>query len=561
MNSDIVKKGPARTPHRSLFKAMGYTDYELNHPFIGVVNAYSEVVPGHIHLNNIAQAVKTGIVQAGGTPMEFPAIGVCDGIAMGHTGMKYSLPSRELIADSIETMALAHAFDGLVLVPNCDKIVPGMLMAAARLNIPSIMISGGPMLSGKIDGKPVSLSNAFEAVGAYNAGIIDDCALKENENNTCPTCGSCAGMYTANSMNCLAEAIGMGLPGNGTIPAVYSERIRLAKQAGQAIMGLVINNICPRDIMTYDAFINALTVDMAMGASTNTILHLTAIAHEVGIALPLSLVEEISRRTPNLCKLAPSGIYHIEDLYHAGGIMALLKELYNKGLINPNQISVTGQPIGNSIDCANNTGRNVIKPFDDPYSHEGGIAVLYGNIAEHGSVVKRSAVSKDRLKTEGPARVFECEEDCVKAIYANMLNKGDVAVIRYEGPKGGPGMREMLSPTSALAGMGLDGDISLITDGRFSGATRGACIGHISPEAYIGGNIALIENNDLIEIDINAGVLNLLVPNEILNERRGKWRQPESDISGWLKRYQKLVGGAERGAILVATSENPICAS
>lgn len=549
MRSNYVKKGNQAIPHRSLFKAMGYTDEELSRPLIGIVNSQNEVVPGHIHLDTIAEAVKKGVLAAGGTPMEFPSIGVCDGISMGHLGMKYSLPSRELIADSVESMAMAHAFDALVLIPNCDKIVPGMLMAAARLNIPAVFVSGGPMLAGKVSDNPVSLSQTFEAVGAYAVGRIDDAILKEYEDNSCPTCGSCAGMFTANSMNCLTEALGMGLPGNGTIPAVMAERIRLAKLAGTRIMKLLQDNIKPRDIMTKEAFVNALTLDMALGCSTNSILHLPAIAYEAGVDLPLSLVDEISKRTPNLCRLAPAGPSHIEDLHWAGGVHAVLKEL--KHLLNQDTITVNGNTLGENIEAAVNRNPEIIRTAGNPYSEAGGIAVLTGNLAPNGCLVKRSAVDPSMLSVKGKARVFENEEDCVAAIFGNQIKKGDVVVIRYEGPKGGPGMREMLGPTSALMGMGLGKDVSLITDGRFSGASRGACIGHVSPEAQVGGLIALVEEGDTIVIDIDAGTVNLDVPESTLEERRKNWTPPAPKITkGYLARYTKLVTGADKGAVL-----------
>lgn len=553
LRSDAVKRGATRVPHRSLFKAMGYTDTELARPLIGVVNAQNEIVPGHIHLDVIAEAVKRGVLMAGGMPVEVPAIAVCDGIAMGHIGMKYSLASRELIADSVETMAMAHAFDGLVLIPNCDKIVPGMLMAALRVNIPAIFISGGPMLSGAVCGKAVSLSNTFEAVGARAAGRIDDDMLAAYEDNACPTCGSCAGMFTANSMNCLTEAIGMGLPGNGTVPAVMAERTRLAKQAGMRIVSLVAEGLCPRDIMTYDAFINALTVDMALGCSTNTLLHLPAIAREAGINIPLAYTNEISARTPNLCRLDPSGPHHIDELWRAGGVRAVMAELAKAGLLKTDCITVGGVTIGEELRGAVNLNTDVIRSAENPYATTGGVAVLMGNLAECGCVVKRAAVAPERMKTSGPARVFDGEEACVEAIFTGKIHKGDVIVIRYEGPKGGPGMREMLSPTSALAGMGLDRDVSLLTDGRFSGASRGACIGHVSPEAYVGGTIALVEDGDTIAIDIDAGTLTLCVPDETLSERRNKWQQPTPNVrNGWLARYAAMVSGAEKGAVLEA---------
>lgn len=551
MISDRVKTGADKTPHRSLFKAMGYTDEELSRPLIGVCNAFNEIIPGHIHLNTITQAVKRGILAAGGTPIEFPSIGVCDGIAMGHIGMKYSLASRELIADSVETMAMAHAFDGLVLVPNCDKIVPAMLMAAARLNIPSILISGGPMLAGKINNTDLSLSNTFEAVGKYNSQQIDDGELKEYENNSCPSCGSCAGMYTANSMNCLTEVLGMGLPGNGTIPAVYSERIRLAKQAGFTIMDLVKNDVKPKDIMTENAFMNALTVDMALGCSTNSMLHLPAIAYEAGVELNLGIANDISAKTPNLCKLAPAGHHHIEELNAAGGIQAVMKELDKLGLIHADNLTVTGKTVGENIKNAVNKNTDVIRPAENPYSKTGGIAVLKGNLAVDGCVVKRSAVAPEMLKHSGKARVYDSEEAVIKAIFGGEINKGDVVVIRYEGPKGGPGMREMLSPTSALAGMGLDKDVALITDGRFSGASRGASIGHVCPEAAVGGTIALVCEGDTINIDIDGGTIELAVSDEVLAERRKNWTAPEPNVkTGYLARYAKLVSGADKGAVL-----------
>jgi dihydroxy-acid dehydratase len=555
MISDRVKSGSERTPHRSLFKAMGYTDEELRRPLIGVVNAHNEVIPGHIHLDTIAEAVKRGILAAGGTPIEVPAIGVCDGIAMGHVGMRYSLPSRELIADSVETMAMAHGFDGMVLIPNCDKIVPGMLMAAARVNIPSIFVSGGPMLSGKVgpvtDVTEVSLSNTFEAVGAYKAGKIDDEELKDFENSSCPTCGSCAGMYTANSMNCLTEALGMGLPGNGTIPAVYAARIRLAKEAGFAIMDILKKDIKPRDIMTEEAFMNALTIDMALGCSTNSMLHLPAIAYEAGVIIDLEIANEISAKTPNLCKLAPAGPHHIEELNAAGGIQAVMKEIAKKGLLNLDLMTVTGKTIRENIEKFSNKNPSVIRPVENPYSETGGIAVLKGNLAPLGCVVKRSAVASEMLKHSGPARVYNSEEEAIEAIFGGKINKGDIVIIRYEGPKGGPGMREMLSPTSALAGMGLDKDVALITDGRFSGASRGASIGHVSPEAAEGGNIGLVEEGDIINIDINAGTIELDVSEDTLSERRKTWRPKKPSITtGYLARYAKLVTSANTGAVL-----------
>ena len=550
-----VKKGPEKTPHRSLFKAMGYTDEELSRPLIGVVNAQSEIVPGHMHLDNIAKAVKAGILAAGGTPIEVPAIGVCDGIAMGHIGMHYSLPTRELIADSVECLATAHGFDGLVLIPNCDKIVPGMLMAAARLNIPSIVVSGGPMLAGHLkcgeEREKLSLSKTFEAVGAFEAGIINESELKEYENKSCPSCGSCSGMYTANSMNCLSEVIGMALPGNGTIPAVYGDRIGLAKHAGTQIMKLVKEDIKPRDIMNEKAFKNALTMDMALGCSTNSMLHLPAIAHEAGVEITLDMANEISDKTPNLCHLAPAGPNYIEELNEAGGIPAVMSEIKKLGLLELDNPTVTLKTVGENIENAYNKNHDIIRPVDNPYSKTGGIAVLKGNIALNGAVVKRSAVASEMLKHSGPARVFDSEEEAISAIFGGKIVSGDVVLIRYEGPKGGPGMREMLSPTSALAGMKLDKEVALVTDGRFSGASRGASIGHASPEAAAGGNIALVEEGDIIDIDINEGILSVRVSDEALAERRAKWTMPEPKIkTGYLSRYAKLVSSADKGAIL-----------
>lgn len=551
MISDRVKKGPDKTPHRSLFKAMGYTDEELSRSLIGVVNAQNEIIPGHIHLDNIAKAVKAGILAAGGTPIEVPAIGVCDGIAMGHIGMHYSLPTRELIADSVECQAMAHAFDGLVLIPNCDKIVPGMLMAAARLNIPAIVCSGGPMLAGHMGCEKLSLSKTFEAVGAYEAGLIDDAKLKEYENKSCPSCGSCSGMYTANSMNCLSEVIGMALPGNGTIPAVYGDRISLAKHAGMQIMKLVEKDIKPRDIMNEKAFRNALTMDMALGCSTNSMLHLPAIAHEAGVELNLEMANEISAKTPNLCHLAPAGSHYIEELNAQGGIRAVMAEINKLGLLELDNLTVTLKTVGENIEGFEGADGEIIRPVTDPYSKTGGIAVLKGNIAKNGCVVKRSAVAPEMLKHTGPARVFTSEEAAIKAIFGGEIVKGDVVVITYEGPKGGPGMREMLSPTSALAGMKLDKDVALITDGRFSGASRGASIGHVSPEAAAGGNIGLVQEGDIIEIDINAGNINVKVSDEELEERRKNWVIPEPKIkTGYLAKYAKLVSSADKGAIL-----------
>lgn len=551
MISDRVKLGCEKAPHRSLWKALGYTDEELARPLIGVVNAHNEVIPGHDHLNKLAEAVKAGVRMAGGTPVEFPSIGVCDGIVMGHKGMHYSLASRELIADSIESMATAHGFDGLVLIPNCDKIVPGMLMAALRVNLPAIVVSGGPMLAGRVKGKKVSLSNMFEAVGASKAGTMSDEELLEYENNACPGCGSCSGMFTANSMNCLCEVLGIGLPGNGTIPAVYAERVRLAKQAGMQVMELVKKDLKPRDIMTKEAFENALTLDMALGCSTNSMLHLPAIAHEAGITITMDMAQEVSDRTPNLCKLSPAGDSYIEDLYAAGGVQAVMKELSKKNLLHTEQMTVTGKTLGENIASAVNRDPSVIRPIDNPYSPYGGIAVLKGNIAPIGSVVKKSAVAPEMLTHTGPARVFTSEEDVIAAIYAKKIQSGDVVVITYEGPKGGPGMREMLSPTSALAGMGLDKTVALLTDGRFSGATRGACIGHISPEAAEGGPIALVQDGDMIEIDIPNNRLNVLVSDEELAERRKNWKSlPPKIQTGYLARYAAMVTSASTGAVL-----------
>jgi dihydroxy-acid dehydratase len=551
MISDRVKKGPDKTPHRSLFKAMGYTDEELNRPLIGVVNAQNEIIPGHIHLDNIAKAVKAGILAAGGTPIEVPAIGVCDGIAMGHIGMHYSLPTRELIADSIECQATAHAFDGLVLIPNCDKIVPGMLMAAARLNIPAIVCSGGPMLAGKKGCEKLSLSKTFEAVGAFEAGMIDEAELKQFENKSCPSCGSCSGMYTANSMNCLSEVIGMALPGNGTIPAVYGDRIGLAKHAGMQIMKLVEKDVRPRDIMNEKAFRNALTMDMALGCSTNSMLHLPAIAHEAGIELNLDMANEISSKTPNLCHLAPAGSNYIEELNEVGGIPAVMAEINKLGLLELDNPTCTLKTVGENIAPYIGADGNIIRTVDNPYSTTGGIAVLRGNIAPDGCVVKRSAVAPEMLKHSGPARVFNSEEDAIAAIFGGKIVSGDVVVIVYEGPKGGPGMREMLSPTSALAGMKLDKEVALITDGRFSGASRGASIGHVSPEAASGGNIGLVREGDIIDIDINAGKINVKLSDEELAERRKSWVIPEPKIkTGYLARYAKLVSSADKGAVL-----------
>ena len=551
LRSDNVTKGSERAPNRSLFYAMGYTKEELERPLIGVVSAHSEIVPGHFHLDKIADAVKAGIRMAGGTPVLIPAIGVCDGIAMGHIGMKYSLASRELICDSVETMTMAHQLDGLVLVPNCDKIVPGMVMAAVRMNVPAIVCSGGPMLAGHYDGEEVSLSKLFEAVGAYKAGIIDECKLTECETGACPGCGSCAGMYTANSMNCLCEAIGIALPGNGTIPAVSSKRTMLAKHAGMAIMKLVEQNICARDIINQKSIENALACDMALGCSSNSVLHLLAIANEAGVELDLDLFNKMSAKVPNLCHLAPAGPTHIQDLDMAGGIPAVQAELLKKGLIDPTALTVTTKTVGENVEGAYIKNTGAIRPIDDPYSATGGIQILWGNIAQNGCVVKRSAVAPEMLKHSGKARVFDSEEEAIAAIYSGKIVDGDVVVIRYEGPKGGPGMREMLNPTSALAGMKLDKTVALITDGRFSGASRGASIGHVSPEAADGGNIALIEEGDIIEIDIPAASINVLVSDEVLAARRAAYVAPEPKIkSGWLARYAKLVSSADKGAIM-----------
>lgn len=552
MKSDYVKKGVERAPHRSLFNALGYTQEELDRPLIGVVNSYNEIVPGHMNLDKIAEAVKKGIYMAGGTPIEIPAIAVCDGIAMGHTGMKYSLVTRELIADSTEAMAEAHQFDGLVMVPNCDKNVPGLLMAAARVNIPTIFVSGGPMLAGrKVDGNKTCLSSLFEAVGEFNSGKITEEKLREVENKACPTCGSCSGMYTANSMNCLTEAIGMGLRGNGTVPAVYSERIRLAKHAGMQIMELVKKDIKPRDIMNEKAFMNALVVDMALGCSTNSMLHLPAIAYEAGVELNLKVANEISKKTPNLCHLAPAGDTYMEDLNEAGGIYAVMKELDKLNLLDTSLITCTTKTIKENIEGCVNLNHDVIRPVENPYSKTGGIAILSGNIAPDGAVVKQSAVAKEMMQHTGPARVFDCEDDAIAAIRGGKIVKGDVVVIRYEGPKGGPGMREMLAPTSEIAGMGLDKDVALITDGRFSGATRGASIGHVSPEAAVGGPIALIEEGDIIEVDISNHILKMNVSDEILASRKEKWQPKEPKITkGYLVRYAALVTSANTGAVL-----------
>ena len=551
MNSDHVKKGMQQAPHRSLFNALGYTKEEMERPLVGVVSSYNEIVPGHMNLDKITQAVKMGVAMAGGTPVVFPAIAVCDGIAMGHTGMKYSLVTRELIADSTECMAKAHQFDALVMIPNCDKNVPGLLMAAARINVPTVFVSGGPMLAGHVDGRKRSLSSMFEAVGAYEAGKMTAEKVEEYVNKVCPTCGSCSGMYTANSMNCMTEVLGMGLQGNGTIPAVYSERIRLAKHAGMKVMELLKNNVRPSDIMTKKAFLNCLTVDMALGCSTNTMLHLPAIAHEAGVELNMDIANEISAKTPNLCHLAPAGPTYMEDLNEAGGVYAVMNELSKKGLLYEDQITVTGKTVGENIKDVRNLNPEVIRPIDNPYMAQGGIAVLKGNIAPDTGIVKQSAVVPEMMVHEGPARVFDCEEDAIKAIKGGDIVPGDVVVIRYEGPKGGPGMREMLNPTSAIAGMGLGDSVALITDGRFSGASRGASIGHVSPEAAVGGPIALIEEGDIIKIDIPNNSLNVDVTDEELAKRKEKWQPREPKITdGYLRRYAALVTSGNRGAVL-----------
>ena len=550
LRSNNMKSGMQQAPSRSLLNAVGMTPEEMRKPIIGIVSSFNEIVPGHINLDKISDAVKLGVAEAGGTPVVFPAIAVCDGIAMGHIGMKYSLCSRDLIADSTETVAMAHQFDALVMIPNCDKTVPGMLMAAARLNIPTVFVSGGPMLSGRVKGKNTSLSSMFEAVGAYAAGKMSEDDVMEYENKTCPTCGSCSGMYTANSMNCLTEVLGMGLRGNGTIPAVYSERVRLAKRAGYAVMEMLKRDIRPRDIMTKEAFINALTMDMALGCSTNSMLHLPAIAYEAGVELNVDIANEISARTPNLCHLAPAGHTYIEELNEAGGIYAVMKEISKLGLLNLDCMTVTGKTVGENIKNAINLDTDIIRPAENPYSKVGGIAVLKGNIAPDSCVVKRSAVLPEMLKHSGPARVFDCEEDAITAIKGGKIVPGDVVVIRYEGPKGGPGMREMLNPTSAIAGMGLDTTVALITDGRFSGASRGASIGHVSPEAAVGGPIGLMEGDDIIDIDINANTINARVSEEEFAKRRESWKPRLNEVTGYLARYRKLVSGAPRGAVL-----------
>ena len=550
MKSDSLKKGMNNAPHRALYHALGLTEEEIDRPLVGIVSSYNEIVPGHMNLDKIVDAVKLGVAMAGGTPIVFPAIAVCDGIAMGHTGMKYSLVTRDLIADSKEAMAMAHGFDALVMVPNCDKNVPGLLMAAARLNLPTVFVSGGPMLAGHVDGAKTSFSSISEAVGAFNAGKISKEKLYEYECKTCPTCGSCSGMYTANSMNCLTEALGMGLRGNGTIPAVYSARIELAKHAGMAVMEMLRKHIRPRDIMTKDAIMNALTVDMALGCSTNSMLHLPAIAHECGIEINLDIANQISEKTPNLCHLAPAGRTYIEELDEAGGVYAVMNELNKKGLIHTDCMTVTGKTVGENIEGCVNLNHDVIRPIDHPYSETGGIAVLRGNLAPEGSVVKRSAVLPEMLVHEGPARVFDCEEDAQAAINAGKIVPGDVVVIRYEGPKGGPGMREMLNPTSSIMGMGLGNSVALITDGRFSGATRGACVGHITPEAASGGLIGVVEEGDIISINIPENTIELKVDEAILAERKKNFVPKTKPLSGYLKRYAALVSGGASGAIL-----------
>lgn len=551
MKSDVVTKGMQSAPHRSLFNALGMTKEELSRPLVGIVSSYNEIVPGHMNIDKIVDAVKMGVAMAGGTPIVFPAIAVCDGIAMGHIGMKYSLVTRDLIADSTECMATAHQFDALVMVPNCDKNVPGLLMAAARLNIPTVFVSGGPMMAGHVGGEKRSLSSMFEAVGSYAAGTMTEEQVDEFVNKVCPTCGSCSGMYTANSMNCLTEVLGMGLQGNGTIPAVYSERLRLAKHAGMKVMEMLEKNIRPRDIMTEKAFLNALTVDMALGCSTNSMLHLPAIAHEAGVELNVDIANEISAKTPNLCHLAPAGYTYMEDLNEAGGVYAVMNELNKKGLLYTDLMTVTGKTVAENIANCVNKNPDVIRPIDNPYSPTGGIAVLKGNIAPDSCVVKRSAVVPEMMVHEGPARVFDCEEDAIAAIKGGQIVAGDVVVIRYEGPKGGPGMREMLNPTSAIAGMGLGSSVALITDGRFSGASRGASIGHVSPEAAVGGPIALIEEGDIIKIDIPANTINVDVSDEELEARRARWQPREPKVtSGYLARYASMVTSGNRGAIL-----------
>ena len=551
MRSDTVKKGVQQAPHRSLFNALGMTQEELDRPLIGVVSSYNEIVPGHMNLDKITEAVKMGVAMAGGTPIMVPAIAVCDGIAMGHIGMKYSLVTRDLIADSTEALAMAHQFDGLVMIPNCDKNVPGLLMAAARINVPTIFVSGGPMLAGRVKGCKTSLSSMFEAVGSYAAGTMTAEDVQEFESKACPTCGSCSGMYTANSMNCLTEVLGMGLKGNGTIPAVYSERIRLAKHAGMKVMELWEKNIRPRDIMTEKAILNALTVDMALGCSTNSMLHLPAIAHEIGMDFDITFANEISAKTPNLCHLAPAGHTYMEDLNEAGGVYAVMNELNKKNLLYTECMTVTGKTVGENIEGCVNKDPDVIRPIENPYSETGGLAVLTGNLAPHGGVVKRSAVVEEMMVHEGPARVFDCEEDAIAAIKGGKIVAGDVVVIRYEGPKGGPGMREMLNPTSAIAGMGLGSSVALITDGRFSGASRGASIGHVSPEAAVGGPIALVEEGDIIKINIPENKIELAVSDELLAKRKAEWKPRKPKVTtGYLARYAALVTSGNRGAVL-----------
>ena len=551
VKSDNVKTGMQQAPHRSLFNALGMTEEEMKKPLVGIVCSYNEIVPGHMNLDKIAQAVKLGVAAAGGTPIMFPAIAVCDGIAMGHIGMKYSLVTRDLIADSTECMAIAHQFDALVMIPNCDKNVPGLLMAAARVNVPTVFVSGGPMLAGRVKGHKTSLSSMFEAVGSYAAGTMNEEDVNEFECKACPTCGSCSGMYTANSMNCLTEALGMGLPGNGTIPAVYSERLKLAKHAGMAVMDMYNKNIRPRDIITKEAIMNALTVDMALGCSTNSMLHIPAIAHEIGFDFDIALANEVNAKTPNLCHLAPAGPTYMEDLNEAGGVYAVMNQLREAGLLNEECMTVTGKTIGEAVKGHVNKNPEVIRPMDNPYSATGGLAVLKGNLAPDGSVVKRSAVVPEMMKHEGPARVFDCEEDAIAAIKGGKIVAGDVVVIRYEGPKGGPGMREMLNPTSAIAGMGLGSSVALITDGRFSGASRGASIGHVSPEAAVGGPIAFVEEGDIIKIDIDNHTLDLDISEEEMAKRKANWTPREPKVTtGYLSRYAKMVTSGNRGAVL-----------
>ncbi len=550
MNSDAVLRGLQQAPHRSLFNALGFTEEEKKKPLIGIISSFNEIVPGHMNIDKITEAVKLGVAEAGGMPVVMPAIAVCDGIAMGHTGMKYSLVTRDLIADSTECLARAHGFDALVMIPNCDKNVPGLLMAAARVNIPTVFVSGGPMLAGRVDGRKRSLSSMFEAVGSVSAGTMTEEKLAEYEEKVCPTCGSCSGMYTANSMNCLTEAIGMGLRGNGTIPAVYSARIRLAKTAGYKVMEMLEKNIRPRDIMTEDAFMNALTVDMALGCSTNTMLHLPAIAHEAGIEINMEIANEVSDRTPNLCHLAPAGPTYMEDLNEAGGVYAVMNELNKKGLLKTECMTVTGNTVGENIKDAVNKDPEVIRPIDDPFMPNGGIAVLKGNLAPDTGIVKRSAVVPEMMVHEGPARVFDCEEDAIAAILGGKIKEGDVVVIRYEGPKGGPGMREMLNPTSAIAGMGLGASVALITDGRFSGASRGASIGHVSPEAAVGGPIAFVHEGDIISIDIPANKLDVKISDEEMAKRKAEWKPVTKEVTGYLARYRELVTSGNTGAIL-----------